>query len=411
MSSYLYGLEHATHDFQNPESLGKNIFTNAFPLAMAQYLTVERRLDVPTIKAELANGKLVTRQHMMAWPDIIKTSPDSAYFAFENVFDGYNKYTHSFANKSDVVVCDRKSGQHLRPLEIKLVVVPTSSSAKKPKVEQSCEIVVRPPTVEQLAFSIAHSYGQSRRQELQEMIAKALGKPNDYEWTNEKEMIRSLPKIFEAAENIATGGLNDQTPLVLNAVWRSEGQRPVLDQNAFDVFAWTDMAFVQLFINHTRRAYFDNSGSRKIKVPKTISRPSRTLIWLIVSLWDYSTQGTLDFRRHHSRIIFGGQSDKAGSFSNNASLEHLMSPEFLEPRITRDELEAILSPTALEYLMPERRLDAAITIQHLAKQRAHGEASGANGGAVDIVTSEPKTSIEYDETRDQDIDRVESDSV
>lgn len=372
MRPFLYGLNHASHDFGDASSLGKNIFTNAFPLSLAQYLAMERDLGIPTIEAVWRNNRLATRQQLRPWGDILGGAPDAVSFEFEGVYDGYNQYTHSEANKSDVVVIDRTTRSHLRPLEIKLVVVPTSSTAGKAKDEQTCEIVVRPPTVEQLAFSIAHSYGPGRRYELQQIISNALGQPNDYHWSDEHSMLRALPKVLEAAKTIGEGGLDAQTPLVLTAVWRSEGQKPILEENAFDIFAWTDMAFLQLFTDATERAYF-RDGRRKPALPKEISRPSRALIWLVISLWDYTTQGSLDFGRHHSRITYGVQSDKAASFTGNASLNHLRSPEFLKPRITRDELENVLSPTALEYLMPERRLDAAIAIQHLANQQKSNE--------------------------------------
>lgn len=366
---FLYGLDHASHDFSEASSLGKNIFTNAFPLSLAQYLAAERKLPIPMIKATLDSaGRLTTEHVMTAWSEIIGTEPDRAHFEFEGVYKGYGNYTHTSANKSDVVVIERGTGKHLRPLEIKLVVVPTSSTAKRDRKDQSCEIVVRPPTVEQLAFSIAHSYGQARRIELMDLIVRELGQPNDYKWADEKFMIGALPRILRAAENIAKGGLDVQTPLVLTAIWRSEGQKPVLDEHAFDVFTWTDMAFLQLFIDQLRREYFKSDGSRKPKAPKQISRPSRALIWLVRSLLDYTVQNTLNFSIVHSQITYGVQSDKAGSFSGTASLKHLASPEFLEPRVTRTELGEVLSPSSTQHLLPERRLDAAIAIQHLAEE-------------------------------------------
>lgn len=366
---FLYGLDHASHDFSEASSLGKNIFTNAFPLSLAQYLATKRKLPIPMIKATLDSTDRLSTEHVMtAWSEIIGTEPDRASFEFEGVYSGYSNYTHTNANKSDAVVIERGTGKHLRPLEIKLVVVPTSSTAKRDRKDQSCEIVVRPPTVEQLAFSIAHSYGQARRMELMELIVSELGQPNDYKWADERFMIGALPHILRAAENIVRGGLDVQTPLVLTAIWRSEGQKPVLDEHAFDVFVWTDLAFLQLFIDQLRREYYKADGSPKTKAPKQISRPSRALIWLVRSLFDYTVQNTLNFGSVHSQITYGAQSDKAGSFSGTASLKHLASPEFFEPRVTRTELSEVLSPSSTQHLLPERRLDAAIAIQHLAEE-------------------------------------------
>ncbi|WP_187977154.1 HindVP family restriction endonuclease [Mycetocola sp. JXN-3] len=369
MKPFLYGLDHASHDFRESSSLGKNIFTNAFPLSLAQYLANVRGLPIPIIRATTdADSRLTTKHEMTEWSEILGTSLDQVHFEFEGVYSGYNDYTHTSANKSDVVVIERASGRHLRPLEIKLVVVPTSSTARRDRKDQSCEIVVRPSTVEQLAFSIAHSYGASKRSHLQKLLVDELGQPSDYKWSDEKFMIEAMPRVLKAAENVIRGGLDVQTPLVLTAIWRSEGQKPVLEEHAFDVFAWTDMAFTQLFIDQVRREHFSANGIKKQKAPTSISRPSRALVWLVRSLLDYAIQNTLNFGSIHSEITFGVQSDKAGSFSGEASLKHLRSPEFLTPRVTRSELGEVLSPSSAQFLMPERRLDAAIAIQHLAEE-------------------------------------------
>lgn len=369
MQPLLFGLNHASHDFSDAKSLGKNIFTNAFPLALGQFLALKRHLPIPTIRASLGeDGGLHTEHVMTPWEGILGVDPEKAHFEFEGVYDGYDNYTHTSANKSDVVVSDRGTGTHKRALEIKLVVVPTASTAGLDHDDQSCEIVVRPPTVEQLAFSIAHSYGVNRRSDLQRLIVTALGQPSDYKWSDEEYMITAMPRILEAAENISKGGLQSQTPLVLTAIWRSEGQKATFEENAFEIFAWTDLAFLQLFMDQVRRDYYERDSVLKRIAPKRISRPGRALVWLIKSLLDYAVQGTLNFGGIHSEITFGVQSDKAGSFTGGASLKHLASKEFFEPRITRSELVGVLSPQSVHYLLPERRLDAAIVIQYLAEE-------------------------------------------
>lgn len=368
MVNFLYGLDHASHDFTQPESLGKNIFTNALPLALCQYIALERQEQIPVITAVERNGALSTEHVFTDWKDIILTDPTDAYFGFESVFEGFSAYTHTSANKSDVVISNRKTKKQCSPLEIKLVVTPTSSTANSDYDKQSCEIVVRPPTIEQLAFSIAHSYGTARRVELMDSIVKALGKPNDYKWSDEQFMLRQLPNVLKAAENVVRGGIDNQTPLVLTAVWRTEGQKPILQENAFDAFVWTDMAFLQLFIDQARNSLYRSNGKPKEKLPSSISRPNRSLIWMINALFDYTVQTSLNFPKVHSAITYGVQTDKAGAFAGERTLRHLKSKEFLEPRVLRRELSGFLSPQSADYLLPERRLDAAIAIQHLAEQ-------------------------------------------
>lgn len=81
--------------------------------------------------------------------------------------------------------------------------------------------------------------------------------------------------VIEAAEDIIRNGIEEQTPLVVIAEWRTEGQTPRLDENAFDVFVVTDMALLS--------AFTQTANNRA----KTISRPYRSVIWLVKSLYDY----------------------------------------------------------------------------------------------------------------------------
>lgn len=363
MASWIYGLGSSSHGFDNEEVFGKNIFTNAFPLAVSQYLSIEKQLPIIQIKAATKTVRVkdtvvvepTTEHEKVQWSEIIGCDPRNAYFDFEEIFEGYKRYTNGTPNRSDVVVCENASTKkHLRPLEIKLVVIPTSGTAKKPKREQSCEIVCRPSTIEQLAFSIAHSYGEDGKQLMQQTILKSIPNPMDFRWSDEDYMVKHGDKVVAAAKGIIKNGLDNQTPLVLTAVWRTEGQSPILDENAFDAFVWTDLAFLQLFTD----SKFVNGGKKP-----SVSRPGRTLCWLVKSLLDWSLQGTLQFGTHHSNITFGTQTDKAGAFSGTKTSRHMKSTEFTTPRLPRQTVSDLLNDKALSVLLPERRLDAALAIE------------------------------------------------
>ncbi|TXS85100.1 HindVP family restriction endonuclease [Corynebacterium sp. LK10] len=357
---FLYGLA-GNHDFTDPKSLGKNVFTNAFPLALAQYLDQEKELKIPVISASVNQAGAIHTKHVLTpWGDVINADPATARFLFETVFDQYNQYTHKSANKSDAVVVNAAGG-HRRALEIKLVVVPTSGTAKLPRDKQSCELVVRPPSIEQLAFSIAHSFGAKRRYEIQEILTEALSHPFDFDWENSRYMVGKVSLFINAAEALIKAGLEAQTPLVLIAVWRTEGQSPRLDEHAFDVFAATDFAFLELFLSAARR---------KSKNGK-ITRPQRSLVWLVHSLWQYGMQNSLNFARTHEKLTYGTQSDKAGAFTNDLTRDFMGSPEFIYPRVTREEATKVVTPEALAELMPERRLDQALWIQGLMNSESN----------------------------------------
>lgn len=354
--SYLYGLEHATHDFSKERSFGKNIFTNALPVSLALYLSGEMGLDPGWVKAVNHGNHLDVEHETKPISEIIGTSPEEAFWCFEESFDGYNRYATEQVNKSDIVVKNRLTGEETSAFEVKLTVVPTSNTANKPREEQSCELVVRPPSIEQLCFSIAAGYGPDRRHDIGDIIAKHLRYPMDYEWSNERYMLDKLPFVVEAAEDIALSNIDNQRPFLLDSIWRTIGKSPALDEEAFDVFFWSDLAFMQFFTKSTR-TQIKNHDDR-------IGRPARSVIWLVKALWDYSTQGKVTFERAHSAITFGGQTDKAGAFTGAVSLEMVKCPYFIHPRIGRDKYLEVVKPEGIKFLSPERRLDGVLVSQY-----------------------------------------------
>lgn len=147
MNQPLYGLGNASHDFRESRAWGKNIFTNAFPIALTQYESLELGLPPVLVKAEIRGEEITTGQELTSWEEIIGTDPNTARFLFETAFAPYQSYTRGRPNSSDVVVAD-SSGNHTRALEIKLTTVPDSASSSRPRGEQGAEIVARPLMIE-----------------------------------------------------------------------------------------------------------------------------------------------------------------------------------------------------------------------------------------------------------------------
>lgn len=350
--SFLYGLDHASHDFTREKSFGKNIFTNAFPVSLAAYMSEELGLEPNYIRASVSGSDLGVEHTTMPLEKLIGSPLEDAFWAFEDSFSGYDELATGTANRSDLVVRNIKSKKETRAFEVKLVAAPTSGTAEREREQQSCEIVVRPPTIEQMCFSIAASYGVERRHDIGDMIAERLEHPMDYEWSNERYMLEKLPLVVAAAEDIIREGIDLQTPFVMNALWRTVGKSTVFDDECFDLFFWSDMAFLQLFTEAAKRAIASESID--------IGRPARSVIWLVKSLFDYSAQGKVTFERTHSDITYGGQSDKAGAFSGSSVMSLIGCQNFYHPRVHKDEYKNIISPEGIEMLSPERRLDGFI---------------------------------------------------
>lgn len=355
--SYLYGLNHASHVFTKEESFGKNVFTNAFPVALVNYIDSALGLDQNYITAELdEDGELVVKHDKVPLTLIIGLNPERAFWAIEDSFSGYDAYANGTPNRSDLVVRDRKSGVETSAFEIKLVAVPTSDTARLPRAQQGCEIVVRPPSIEQMCFSLAASYGEDRRHEIGDIITEKLGNPMDYEWNNKGYMARRIGRIVDAAESLAVNVIDSQTPFVLNAIWRTNGQSLELDEECFDVFFWSDVAFLNLFIHAARK---DN--------PNTISRVSRSLVWLVKCLLDYSVQGGITFDQVKRNLSYSLQNDKAASFTKANIVPFITCDDFLHPRVSGHDYTKIISREGVAMLQPERRLDAVIIKTELDK--------------------------------------------
>lgn len=82
--SLLYGMQNASHDSTSRKFLGKNIFTNAFPLSLANYIHLERGLDIPVVSATVGAGGEIETEHVPTpWPVIINADPATARWQFE----------------------------------------------------------------------------------------------------------------------------------------------------------------------------------------------------------------------------------------------------------------------------------------------------------------------------------------
>lgn len=348
MANTPIGMEYTNrHDL--PDLMSKNNFTTEAPLIFSMFIHKILNTGPMVIKAVQGDdGSLGTCAEQESLTSVLGIDPDRASFSFETSYEGYNRFAlHQHADRSDVVVLDRNTNEHRSAFEVKLCVIPNSSTAEKTHDEQGLEIVVRPSTIEQLAFSIADTYGDSGRSELNRLIVEKLGgNAQGYQWSDENYMLRHMEDIREAVTSIATMKIEQQKPFALIGIWRTHGQSELLEDHCFDTFAWTNLAFLQLLNSRPTR--------------NRLSRPDRSLIWLVKALYDFSVQGIVDFNQAHSEITFGTQTDKAGSFAGKSTSKFMECERFIHPLISRADIPRMLPPECVQCLKPERRLDAAL---------------------------------------------------
>ncbi|MDQ7024345.1 MAG: HindVP family restriction endonuclease [Anaerolineae bacterium] len=338
----LYGLQKSNRDFTKEKSWGKNIFNNAFPIALACYMDTraiepiylqfdkDMALSHATIPVATLFGK--------------KPDDETTFFAFESDFVPYRSLVIGNLPRADIVIQDEKSGQCTSGLEIKLTALPDNSTYKLGDERFGCELVIRPDTIVYLALSIAREFKHKPRtlQSQLEMISHIS------DWTDIAEVAPYIPQMARVLDDLLQSNLHLQRPLVLQPVWKTIGRTLQLHSDAFDIFVWSDFAFTRLF--------FRDAHNIKGKP----SRSARSIAWLAKMLLDFAANGKIDHHWVVDNMSFNTKNDKAFAVNGRVTQPYMACTELEEPRIKKDEIRHIILHGGQNFLSPERRLDAAL---------------------------------------------------
>lgn len=345
----LFGLKNTNRDFKSQADWGKNIFNNAFPISLACYMHSK---GMQLVYLGLDENLRVTHG-MLGIEELFghNITDDSLFFAFESLYIPYEQFTASSLPRIDLVTClTSQQGvieRCMKCIEIKLTAVPDNSTADFDEAEYGPEIVVRPDTIVYLALSIATNY-LTNRNRLSKLIGSAAEQIAD--WNSPTEVAKKLDTICDALDNVLKDSINQQKPLVLQPIWKTNGKSLELDTNCLDTFVWSDYGFTRLFIDNLQRA----SSNDKI------TRPMRACVWLFKMLTEFAEEGKINHSAIIRNINFGSQTDKAFAVSGRTTKNYLRSPELARPRIKKEELRNIILNGGHKMLSPERRFDAAI---------------------------------------------------
>lgn len=228
-------------------------------------------------------------------------------------------------------------------LEIKLTALPDNTTKNRTEDKYSCEIVVRPPTINFVACSICNKFsGNKGRAKLKEL----LGDIHINHWEEINDVFPRYGEIRDAILKISTYLYKKQTPLIVQPVWKTIGGKPILADDCLDVFVWSNLSVIQLF--------------NKRESQTTINRPMRSMIWLYLMLFEYCVYGQFDYKRIVRLHSYNTGNDKAFSISGLQSYEYLKCAELTHPRINKNEIKNIILGGGQNLLSPERRFDAVI---------------------------------------------------
>ena len=340
----LYGLKHSNRT--GKDLWGKNQFNSTFPVALCCYMR-DKGIK-PVYIAVNEDFTVRTTDEELFISDIYGAQGD-VWFGFETPFSLFDDYVTDQLESIDLVT-KTLSGNFLKPLEIKLTVLPDNSTFKDPESKWSCELVIRPITSAYATLLFADRVlkaGFNAR--VLEIISPVARKIQD--WNNKVEIGSLRKDIIEALRKALVVCHELQTPFLIQPVWKTRGKFPELKNQCFDVFVWSNLAVCKMFIDR---------ALTNINPEKPISRSVRECARTLRCLYNILTEGAMNYDAIYRGMALGKQTDKADAYSGKATFPYMKHPRLANPIINRNALRDIIQGGGEKLLSPERRFDATV---------------------------------------------------
>lgn len=344
MATGLYGIFNSNRSVD--DHWGKNCFNSSFPTATACYM-LDNNIKAIYITLASVNGNLVIEPKEIPINEVFNCgdkSPRDLYFSFESVFAPYQQYSFDPIDGIDLVVKDT-AGNYLSPLEVKLTVIPTSQTSVLPEEKWGSEIVVRAATTSYCALGMFDSVKENAR-DIREIFEESCS--SIQMWDNDYEMTHKMPSLCKAIDDFQLAYYAHQKPLLMQTLWKTQGQSPILANQAFDIVIWSDYAFSRLFL--------DNSALPA----ETMRRGMRASARLARCLWELSKSGKIRVVDIYRQMAFGNQTDKEFAVGGSLWRKYVTTDRIKNLALNKDVVNQIIEPGCLDKLMPERRFDQTL---------------------------------------------------
>lgn len=150
----LYGLTNSNRNFADKYYWGKNQFNSSFPAALACYMR-DQGHEALYIRHDAGRK---TRIETLPFEQVFGSDLQNSelFFSFEDSYSPFGAFVHDSLKPIDLVIKDL-DGNPIRPLEIKLTVLPDNSTADNEELGYGAELVVRSPTMRYMAMSMAEA--------------------------------------------------------------------------------------------------------------------------------------------------------------------------------------------------------------------------------------------------------------
>ncbi|MBS6798437.1 MAG: HindVP family restriction endonuclease [Firmicutes bacterium] len=344
MANGLYGIFNSNRTVDN--HWGKNCFNSSFPTATACYM-LGKGIKAIYITLAVEDGALVIKPQEISINEAFNCGGkrlQDLYFSFESVFAPYQQYSFDPIDGIDLVVKDT-DGNFLSPLEVKLTVIPTSQTSVLPEEKWGSEIVIRSATTSYCALGMFDSVKEYSR-EIREIFEEACS--SIQMWDNDYEMTHKMPMLCQAIDNFQYQYFDNQKPLLMQTLWKTQGQSPILADQAFDIVIWSDYAFSRLFL--------DNSALPA----ETMRRGMRASARLARCLWELSKSGKIRVVDIYRQMAFGNQTDKEFAVGGSLWRKYVATERIQNLALNKNVVNEIIEQGYIDRLMPERRFDQTL---------------------------------------------------
>lgn len=344
MPNGLFGISHSNRTAD--DHWGKNCFNSSFPAATANYMFAHN-VSAIYIKLDEVDGQLKVISSTIPIKEVFNSgarSLDDLYFSFESVYQPYQQYSFDAIDGIDLVIKDT-DGNFLSPLEVKLTVLPTSATSNKPESEWGSELVVRSATTSYCALGMFDSVKDHAR-DVREIFEDACS--SIQMWDNDYEMTHKMPQLVAAINQFERTYLTHQKPLLMQTLWKTQGQSPILSEQAFDIVIWSDYAFSRLFLDGS-----DEPAS-------TMKRGMRASARMARCLWELSKSGKIRVVDIYRQMAFGNQTDKEFAVGGSQWRKYVTTDRITNLALNKDVVNEIIEPGYIDRLMPERRFDQTL---------------------------------------------------
>ena len=345
---YLYGITAENSARSGSNLWGKNQFNTTFPLSLCLYM---RDNDIRPVSIRLLNGLPKTDDTVWRMSDVVGDIADDPYYSFEMPFEPYRMYSRNELDNIDLVVS--YGNVPIRPLEIKLTVVPDIGTATMSEESWAPELVIRPVSSAHAMTGIAHSLLNSADPHLKDEVIDAIRPTYNSisDWNNQSELLAHASQIHKALKSALRISENIQEPFLLQPLWRTKGQSLILANSCFDVFVWSDVAVVAL----PMLEYNPDTKTRVSRMFREMARHTR-------GLYDVLTTGDHNYREIYKGMAHGNQTDKSFAMSGKKTINYLKHDRLLSPTMPSRILYDLVLDGGESNLRPERRFDAAVQV-------------------------------------------------